>query len=364
MRHTLTLSRVLLGLALTAWAWAEEPVVRVIDAKSKSARPVELAHRKPADPSWYPAYVGTRGEVKDQFKTGPETVAALEFFIGGRVAVVPGSEIEIVTDHSIADRTRLKRVVLKSGSIWMKSGKLKEPLEIQTNGGVMGIKGTEFTVEAVGEQTTLSVMEGSVEVSDLQRQLIGYAEPGDIYQLSPQAEPQKRKGDIAEMRRHAHTECDMVRIDQYEIEAELAEVKESHSNANTTFAELDRLLRQVEDPTTPRFHLAPPYQRSILQSPSTSSVQGLQPSARSEAFPLFRWQEYPQADGYVVFVAADPRFEQILFSTRTREAQALYPSTSRPLAVGQYYWRVVPVNSQDEPLKGAAQATFNVGRSS
>lgn len=355
-----TLSRLILGIALASLGWAEEPVIRVIDAKSKSAGPVELAHRKPADAQWYPAYVGTRGEVKDQFKTGPNTVAALEFFIGGRVAVVPGSEIEIVTDHSIANKTSLKRVLLKSGGLWMKSSKLKEPLEIQTNGGVMGIKGTEFTVEAVGEHTTLSVLEGSIEVSDQQRQLLGYAEPGDVYQLQPDAPPQVKKVDVELLRKHVHSEYDMVRL---EIESYKEEVENLKSTRLDISQRLDQLL-DMTNPEAPKFHLAPPYKRAILQSPSKDGVQGLQPSASAEAFPLFRWQEFPQADGYVIFVAADARFEQILFSARTREAQALYPSSSRPLATGQYFWRVVPVNANDQPLQGAAQATFQVGRSS
>jgi hypothetical protein len=365
-----TLSRLILGIALASLGWAEEPVIRVIDAKSKSVAPVELAHRKPGDAQWYPAYVGTRGEVKDQFKTGPNTVAALEFFIGGRVAVVPGSEIEIVTDHSIANKTSLKRVLLKSGGLWMKSSKLKEPLEIQTNGGVMGIKGTEFTVEAVGEHTTLSVLEGSVEVSDQQRQLLGYAEPGDVYQIHRGAAPKIEHVD-PEVLRQTVLSGNLGEAYQL-VEQEFKSIREKTVELETheAFSAIDRILRKGEQTSdspenaTPRYHLAPPYKQSILQPPSTSSIRGLQPSASAEAFPLFRWQEFPQADGYVIFVAADARFEQILFSARTREAQALYPSSSRPLATGQYFWRVVPVNANDQPLQGAAQATFQVGRSS
>jgi hypothetical protein len=82
--------------------------------------------------------------VKDVIRTAPDTILAIEFLIGGRVSVNSGTVIEIVNERSVADgRNGIKRTFLKNASLWLKSDSnaLKEPIEIQTNGGVMGVKG-------------------------------------------------------------------------------------------------------------------------------------------------------------------------------------------------------------------------------
>lgn len=81
-------------------------------------------------------------EIGDVIRTAPDTVMALEFLIGGRVGINTGSCIRIITERSVADdETVFSRIVMRKGGIWTKASRLKEPLEIQTNGGVMGIKG-------------------------------------------------------------------------------------------------------------------------------------------------------------------------------------------------------------------------------
>jgi hypothetical protein len=80
--------------------------------------------------------------VRDFIRTGPTCLACLEFLIGGRVGINKGTFIEIVNERSVADgSTSVWQVAMKSGSLWWKQNELKQPIEIQTNGGVMGIKG-------------------------------------------------------------------------------------------------------------------------------------------------------------------------------------------------------------------------------
>jgi hypothetical protein len=88
----------------------------------------------------------------------------------------------------------------------------------------------------------------------------------------------------------------------------------------------------------------------------------MQPSTSVTSLNTFQWQPVNQADGYVLFVSGDDQFvNQIVFSARTRDALAVYPSGARPLAPGMYYWRVIPVDANDQPLPGTAtQATFRV----
>ena len=50
--------------------------------------------------------------------------------------------VTIVSERSVADTTiDLKKIILRQAGALYKMYRLKEPMEIQTNGGVMGIKG-------------------------------------------------------------------------------------------------------------------------------------------------------------------------------------------------------------------------------
>jgi hypothetical protein len=75
----------------------------------------------------------------DRIRTDRQTVVAFELDLGGRIAIRPGSEIEIVDDRHVRDAN--KRWRLTKGGVWSKCGQMTESLEIQTTGGVMGIKG-------------------------------------------------------------------------------------------------------------------------------------------------------------------------------------------------------------------------------
>jgi hypothetical protein len=78
----------------------------------------------------------------DIVRTAPNTVMALEFAIGGDVGINRIAAVKVIGERNVEDTEfNLKRVILRQGGMWTKLGKLKEPIEIQTNGGVTGIKG-------------------------------------------------------------------------------------------------------------------------------------------------------------------------------------------------------------------------------
>lgn len=82
--------------------------------------------------------------IGDFFRTSPDTLATLEFLIGGRVSVGKSMMIEVVSERSVADKDDgSPRPGVQSTSLWTKwhAEALKQPLEIQTNGGTLGIKG-------------------------------------------------------------------------------------------------------------------------------------------------------------------------------------------------------------------------------
>ena len=85
-----------------------------------------------------PLYVG------DIVYNGTGIVSLIEFFIGGRVGINSSSSVVIVAERLVKNFHKSPlRTVLQNSSIWIKDEckNLKHPLEIQTNGGVFGIKG-------------------------------------------------------------------------------------------------------------------------------------------------------------------------------------------------------------------------------
>jgi hypothetical protein len=77
----------------------------------------------------------------DVIWTSPEWALAIEFIIGGRVGINPGAKVKIASERSVVDVAHHGRILMRKGGMWAKGSRLNEPLEIQTNGGVMGIKG-------------------------------------------------------------------------------------------------------------------------------------------------------------------------------------------------------------------------------
>ncbi len=330
----------------------------MVDLKSTSGATASMFHRKATDKTFYNAYVGTTGIVSDRFKTSPETIAALEFFIGGRVGINKDTEVEVTSERSVADRgTSPQRIILHAGTIWMKSQRLRRPLEIQTNGGTMGIRGTEFVVDAGPDNTQLSVLEGSVEVKDAQRNFIGLAEPGDVYQLSLSGPAKKDHVDPQELRKSLVSSPFGAELEAIEVWSLQMGVQSLKSDLTNFSDKLDSLLRATEQP---KIQLGKPYQDAILKTPELGGVSNPQASLSPQSQPVFRWNPFPQADGYVVFLSDDADFSDILFSARTRDSVVVYPDTSRPLTPGSYHWRIVPVDSEDRPMHGATQATFRV----
>ena len=85
------------------------------------------------------AKIGMMLEIGDRICTGPDTVLTIEFLIGGRVSVNRSTEIAIESERSVLDVNG--PTGLKAFAGLFKSHELKQPIEIQTNGGTMGIKG-------------------------------------------------------------------------------------------------------------------------------------------------------------------------------------------------------------------------------
>lgn len=366
-------------LLLSAAGRAQEPVLRLVDMQAEGARPT-IQHRKATDTKWYPAFIGAQGAISDHFKTDAATVAALEFFIGGRVGVARNTDLEIITDRSVsAVGPQVRRVVLHSGMLWMKSGRpLKEPLEIQTNGGTLGIKGTEFTVESQpNEATKVAVLHGAVEIRDEKQKYLGLAEAGDVYELRAGSEPKHQKVDVAQLKAETARQLHGVALDTLarsmdeedavqQTQQAIGEVKEGMQVGHDALKDLNDKINAMQVKGEGGFYLASPYRDAIRAGVGPSGGSALSPAtpAPSASDTLFTWKEYPGADGYVIFVSDQSDFSNILYSDRVRDTRTVYPSVARPLAPGRYFWRIIPVAVDDSVVTGAqaGQAAFTVSR--
>lgn len=88
-------------------------------------------------------YVDLELRLGDRILTGPNCILAIEFATGGRVGVNKDSDVEIIRDRQVADtKPGFGKMMLRKAHLWGKIDRNKtDPIEIQTNGGVMGIKG-------------------------------------------------------------------------------------------------------------------------------------------------------------------------------------------------------------------------------
>ena len=113
-------------------------VATVVEVKAEKGHKGNAEYLR--DGKWRPVKLDTVLHPRDRIRTDAFTVAAFEFAIGGRVGVNKNSEV-VVTSERGSDEPGRPRVKLTKGQMWAKCQKLKEPLEIETGGGVMGIKG-------------------------------------------------------------------------------------------------------------------------------------------------------------------------------------------------------------------------------
>lgn len=401
------LATLTLGLLILGTSFADEPVVRVQSiSKAAESGSTLLVQKRPGDTKGFPVTMNCTGYVKDHYITDANTVAALEFLIGGRVGINKNTDIEIVNERSAADKSATKRVILKSGSLWVKADAkaLKQPLEIQTNGGVMGIKGTEFTVETQADGSDRvccfesNSAQGGVEIRDKSGKVVGTAKPGDEYQTSLKAAPivtphsdveafrtqtldrgfnelyrspwgQIGMGAIGYFAPHigsglslasglAYNGMALANCQKDPAGAALAALNLANAaGANTGAAGSyigwgASIYNATKSNEPPKLE----YPSDLAPDASPDSKQ----TKEANSYPQLSWKGVEDANAYAVMLAKDEDLNEVVFMEQTRDTRAVYPSAMRPLPAGKYYWRVIPLDGEDHPTKTAAQTYFTV----
>ncbi len=172
------LSRAGLGLAallLACGAWAAEFAGEVVSANGPTMRLRPQQLNAPVRP-------GSRIHAGDRFRTGPEARLELRMRDGAVLSIGPDSEFQ-VDEYSVEPGSQRAFYSLARGLVRTISGAIgkvrHEDFRLQTPTAVMGIRGTDFSVEhslcmpstgcddgaLPGERLRVSVHEGRVAVT-------------------------------------------------------------------------------------------------------------------------------------------------------------------------------------------------------
>lgn len=379
----------LFGL-LAAPALAQENVAKVVEIKEVKPGASKLNYSRDGKGPWA-AFVNMDGKTKDVFITDANTAAALELDLGGRIAIKQNSQIEIVSERSVKDASKnVKKLKVTKGGVWAKCGQMREPLEIQTTGGVMGIKGTEFVVDTTsGGNTTVSLLEGSIEVTDPGGKPIGTMKPGDQWTLAVAQAPVQKNYQPDSLRKNIEDSSDwrdaMTAVSYISgwvpggvpyagtavfAAANLATV----DFENDPWGSAQKILNaanSIPGVSIPGTGYLPGGMwggggSSAKREPDfitnltpDNSQQGQPPSAPT---PTFSWKPIDGAHAYAVLVSPNEQMAQGTWEWYTTTKAATAPYAGKPLIPGRHYWRVVPLDEENKPLedKKGSQTYFEV----
>jgi len=216
-RVKILLVLILLSLLGSKYALADEviqPSQLEYAADVISVKGGNLRIKRITSPLWFRGHVNTPNYVKDILETDENTVACIEFLNGSQLGINKGTTIEIISTTGARDITKrsvIQKIMLKSGTIWAKiTGRKSRNFQVDTNKGVLGVKGTEFVVESKPEEDyeKITVLEGSVEYVPKKEEANKQTEESKEYLLTPGDEitfeenkpPKREKKSVEELR--------------------------------------------------------------------------------------------------------------------------------------------------------------------
>lgn len=288
---------------------------------------------------WFQGYAGMRTYLKERLRTDKETQAVLGFLVGGRAGIGPGTQVEIVSPEDISRTGSTLRV--DKGTFWAKFDKQEKEFRIETSGGVIGIEGTELLV-GVDEKgvTEVLLFEGQVSVVD---------KKGNKKTMLP--------GDYAEFGGPKGM-C----VLSYPSASLRTLVVERFPKFSSFIA--NQNVTSIPKPASPTlirgFNRSRDGLLSVLKKAEGSSG-GAAPSNLNVvkgAPPSFRWEPVQGAFNYAFFLSSDSDGEDILFSSRVDLAGFTMPEGAQGLEPGNYYFSVVALDENGNPMGRPTQSSF------
>lgn len=344
----------------------------------------------------YAAFVQMSDYIGDRLTTEAKSVAAVEFVVGGKIGINPNSTVEITGNRSATDASgSVLRVT--SGAVWAKFDKQKSPLLIRTPSATLGIRGTEFLINADNESTTIDVFEGKVaytptkageEVSALpdtapvatagMRIIIGNALKAKVETYDPE---KLRKEDADKYKDLASALVGL------RIVSNIAGFIPGGSRLYPAIGYANLAIDVVANPEQAARNFAASQIEShvpmggllggVIRSAGNSGGAkkdpdfpiDLKPYDQENANPndlRFTWKQFKDAKQYVVLVSKNEQMDQanLQWAANITENGVTYPKDGPPLQAGQkYFWRVVAMNDEGKAIGKASQTWFTVSES-
>ncbi len=304
-----------------------------------------------AEGPWYASWPDQRNRLQDHVRTGADSVATLEFDVGGRLGINSQTEVVLLgpREAQTVNQGTLQRLYLQAGSIWARISGQGQELQVQTSGGVMGIKGTEFVVETdAEEETSLTVLEGSVELrTDMGETVL--VTPGERVRFHRRrALRRERFSDLVALRRS--TEGRFRRYREF-----LGPLLRSTGVRHVPLAA--RLDRLVADPRAEAARAArrPGTRRPPLDFPADLAPDRVDLAA---VRPVFRWTGVGGATQYGLVLAQRQAPREPVWTGRCTSTELAYPLEARPLDPGVYLWWVVPLDAAGKRVGRPSQGSF------
>ncbi len=335
----IALLRSLFLVALIPFVAVAEPVARVQSIEGAG----NLFVQRSAASKWFRAHKEMDASLGDHLKTDDKSLATLRFLLGGRANLDKGSEISIISSRDIDVVSQT--IQLNKGNFWAKFDKQKAPIKIQTAGGVMGIRGTEFVVQ-VDElgNTVLSMLEGEVEVDPA----VGsdyLAKPGSRVTFGPDTELDVLVEKLEQLRLRLEEDLPALSeiqhlVDQVEGFADLTQVQVA--KMNDQLSKLDELSQRLNGESSTKQN-----RNAKAQDP------GLQAQ-----WPQLSWSKIgsPRFAVLILPIGSD----DVLWLDETSENNYSYPSDAPPLSAGTYRYRIVPLDSRGNPQGKAFETMVQV----
>ncbi|MDD2715160.1 MAG: FecR family protein [Candidatus Wallbacteria bacterium] len=113
--------------------------------------------------AWDTAEVGQTLAPGDSLKTGEDSRATVKLANSSVCRIKELTEFLIPPDRNTEEKCSVIEII--TGILWAKAKKTEDSLTINTPNSVCGVRGTEFTVDAMDEDATeINVLDGEVEV--------------------------------------------------------------------------------------------------------------------------------------------------------------------------------------------------------
>jgi hypothetical protein len=321
----------------------------------------------------FQAYIDMKDYVHDQLKTDANTFGSIEFYTGGQIGINKNTTIEIISENKV------NTINLKSGGIWSKMATQNDPLQIRTSSGVMGIKGTEFVVEETDSGTSVSVLEGQVEVTPADGGEPTQVMPGTQVLLGLKEVEVVKQGKPEDLRKQIQSSQGWKDFNEALRWASFITSYIPHAGGALGNAGYysNMAVSLVDNPGQTLVNMAASQAGVGGYIPgglfSSGSSKAKDPDFPSELVPdfesaatgplpsqdlKFSWKGVKGAKKYYVIVATDENAEDVVWSGQTKETGIAYPSAAMPLEAGKYYWRVIGVDDKDKPKGKASQTWF------